>query len=820
MQKLTLSTGWQVRPMLVDEDPPRNLYDWLPAAVPGTVHEALLAAGKIPDPFVDLNESAVQWVGESDWLYRCRFSVPEGMRKYAAIDLCCDGLDTFATVWLNGVQILTSDNMFLPQRVRIEPLLDNDENELLIRFDSAWWRGKQREAQYGKLNAWNTDPSRVYVRKAQYHYGWDWGPSLLTAGPWQAVRLEAYNARIIELHAPVLLTTDLSQANVPVTVQIERVAACDGLFLQLALYNPHGDLLDNVRLVAESNALQYTFQIPKPELWWPHGYGSQPLYRVVAEVLSPTAIVEEQRELQLGIRRLRLVQEPIADEAGTSFYFEVNNTPIFCGGANWIPADSFTPRIDAERYRSWLTTAVTANMHMIRVWGGGIYEPDCFYDLCDALGLLVWQDFMFGCGRYPASDWFQASVRAEAEAQVRRLRHHPCLVLWCGNNEDYLLAQSLKLYDHTSEPDAASSFPAREIYEQLLPEIVARVDGQTPYWPGSPFGGPMANVAHVGDRHVWDVWHGELAPYQEYAQFASRFVSEFGMGAFPARSTIARFAPPEQQLVGSAVLNSHHKAAEGNMRIAHYVATNLGVPATLDAYIYASQLVQAEALIAAYNGWRRCWGSETARATGGALVWQLNDCWPTISWALLDYYQQPKAAFFAVRRALAPLAVGLAARGTQIDVWAVSSMLAPCQAELELRLISLNGAELVCERQHVTLAANATTELGAWPAVLNNEQVLAARLFVAGDVVARAVVWPQPLKALHLPDPELRVERLDVETVRLSVKRPAKGVWLRPNEAVVWSDNLLDLVPGDPQTLRVVGLGTAEVQAHWLGKGA
>jgi beta-mannosidase len=873
MQQLLLSTGWQVRPHAeahpLDADI-ANAADWLPAPVPGTVHEALLAAGQIPDPFVGLNESAVQWVGESDWLYRCRFSLPPGMRDYSAIDLCCDGLDTFATVWLNGVPLLSNDNMFVPRRARVEGLLADGVNELLIRFESALRRGKQRERQYGKLTAWNTDPSRVYVRKAQYHYGWDWGPCLITAGPWQPVRLEAYNARIADLHAPVHVAEDLSRATLSVAVQIERPGPVAGLALHLALYSPDGALLDEATLPAESDTLHHSFSITMPQLWWPHGYGEQSLYRLEAQlqiadcrlqidlgtenqeprtrpalpfVKLTNREVEGNQEsgvvrssnrqsskalraaltgnvnrqsLLLGLRRLRLVQEPVAGEAGTSFYFEVNNTPIFCGGANWIPADSFTTRVSGERYRGLLTAAVDANMHMVRVWGGGIYEADVFYELCDELGLLVWQDFMFGCGRYPAHDWFQTSVRAEAEAQVRRLRHHPCLALWCGNNEDYQLAYGLGLYDENSDPSMVSQFPARVIYERLLPNVVATLDGRTPYWPGSPFGGPDANAATVGDRHVWEVWHVDMAPYQDYPTFASRFVSEFGMGALPSRATIASFAPPEQQVLGSPVLQSHHKAGEGDMRLNHYMAANVGVPDNLDDYIYASQLVQAEAMRAAYSGWRRRWGVAGARATAGALVWQINDCWPTTSWALVDYHQRPKAALFAVRRALAPLTVGLERRAGRVAMWLVNGTLAAGEVELELRLVTLAGDKLACEQRRLTLAANATTELGDWPVELNDEQLLAARLLVAGAVVARAAAWPEPLKDLRLHNPELRVEQLDAETLQLSVNRPAKGVWLSAESDIAWSDNMLDLLPGDAQTVVAPGLGVAAVQLRWF----
>ncbi len=817
MRQLVLSANW----LLKQRDATRALTDdfsapdgWLPASVPGTVHQDLLAAGRIPDPFVGLNENEVQWVGEADWLYRCAFDLDTALLDAGQLDLCLDGLDTFATVWLNGQQVLTSDNMFVPQRLPVAELLRPGENELRLLFESALRRGQQRQAEYSVLTAWNGDFSRLYVRKAQYAFGWDWGPCLITAGPWLPIRLEAYTRRIDEIHCPVEVAPDLSHATLPITVTLDAEGA--GLTVRLELFGPTQEALDAATLPVAGNQVEHRFEVSAPQLWWPNGSGAQPLYRLVATLLREDAALDR-RELRLGLRRLRLVQEPLADEPGTTFLFEVNNTPIFCGGANWIPDDSFLPRITPERYRAQVQAAADANMNMLRVWGGGIYESDAFYDACDELGLLVWQDFAFACGIYPALDWFQASVKAEAEAAVRRLRHHPSLALWCGNNEDYQVAESVGAYDPTFEGDFTQTrFPAREIYERLLPAVCAALDPTRPYWRGSPYGGASTRDQTVGDRHTWDVWHGQMADYHDYPRFAGRFVSEFGMQSLPSMEVIAASVPPEERYPQSRALEFHNKATDGPRRLIAYLNDTVRIPERLEDYLYASQLMQAEALAAAYRGWRRRFGGPGRYAVAGALVWQLNDCWPVTSWAIVDSALRPKPAWYVIKRALAPLTVELARAANGAEVWAVNGLQSTLEAELVLRLWQLDGQPIREERRAVVLAPNQATELGRFAFDNENRPVVSAQLVVGNQIVARAALWPEPFKYLTLTDPELEITRLDKNTLRVRANRPAKGVWLSARPEARWSDNMLDLLPGDEQMVTVQGSGASEAQARWL----
>ena len=822
VHQIHLLENWQLKARVVENplaDDFATVEGWLAAHVPGTVQQDLLVAGCIPDPFIGRNEGEVQWVGEQDWLYRCTFTMPQEFDEATHIALRCEGLDTFATVWLNGVQVLESDNMFVPRQVPIASLLSSGENHLHILFESALRRGKEREAVYGvRAIMGDGDASRVYVRKAQYQYGWDWGPTLLTAGLWRAISLEAYDVKIAELSCLTEVTPDLQKATLPIQLRLDTSnnIPFSALSLHVAVQDPTGEVVHEEVLPVTGHEVRHLVEFRDPQLWWPRGHGGQPLYRVQVTLYSGKETLD-QRELRVGVRRLRLVQEQLITEAGTSFFFEMNNKPIFCGGADWIPADSFTPRISSERYQAWLRLAVDANMTMIRVWGGGIYEEDIFYDTCDELGLLVWQDFMFACGSYPAHSWFQKSVQAEAEAAVQRLRHHPCIVLWCGNNEDYLLAGPLPDSKTLEEESTTARFPARIIYEQLLPEVCKRLDGTRPYWPGSPYGGRDANDPTQGNQHIWGVWHGSMANYHDYPKFGGRFVSEFGMQAFPALATIKSFASPEEQYPQSHTLDYHNKAGDGPRRLNTYLTDTVRIPADLEGYIYATQFVQAEAVAAGIRGWRRQWSGPGRYVVSGALVWQLNDCWPVTSWALVDYELRPKPAYYVVRRELAPLVIGIARQGTRnAAIWAVNSTSASMEIEIVVRRWTLDGSLIDERKQTVALLANQATELGNVSFRDEEKQVLCVHLLHQGEIVSRAALWPEPFKYLPLPDPQIHVQRISPTTLEVCTQRPAKGVWLEAGDSVRWSDNMLDLLPDDPYRIAVSDLNEADIQIRSL----
>lgn len=467
----------------------------------------LTFANRLVNPFVGLNELKARWVDEKSWVYRNIFQKPN-VPKGSEVDLVFDGLDTFATVKLNGQTILASDNMFLGHRINVTKALEADgEHTLEIEFDCAMTRAKELRAQdpNHRWVGFNGDMSRLAVRKAQYHWGWDWGPALMTAGIWRAVHFEVYSARVVNLWPQTKLSTDHQSADVTAIAKIDSVGSGD--FTAHFTLSLRGIEIATQDLpVSAAREAQVTFRVNRPELWWPHGYGEQTLYQISVSLLRNGESVDRVTK-HFGIRTAEVIQQP--DKHGKSFYFRINGMDIFCGGSCWIPADSILPSISAERYRKWIELMVAGRQVMIRVWGGGIYEDDAFYEACDELGVLVWQDFMFGCGNYPCWPKMLDSIREEAIYNLQRLRHHPSIVVWVGNNEDYQVQESASLTYNYEDKDPESwlktDFPARYIYEKLLPDIVAEQSPSSFYHPGSPWGdGKVSCDPTVGDMHQWN----------------------------------------------------------------------------------------------------------------------------------------------------------------------------------------------------------------------------------------------------------------------------------------------------------------------------
>ena len=801
---------------------------------------------------------AIEDVGEKKWTYRRNIRKP-AVSHGARIVLCLEGLDTFAVVRLDDHAILESDNMFLAHRTDITEIIKG-ESVLEIEFESALLQARKIEKAHPEHRwiAYNGEAARCAARKAQYHWGWDWGPKIMCAGIWKPVYLEVFTARINDVSVVVKLADDLRMAKLAITTDVETVdeqpMKCHVIVRQRGLVVKEASvqvLVDGAPFVELS--------IDKPALWWPNGYGAQELYAVEVTLLSnDLRTTLSSLTKTIGIRSIELVQDQ--DSIGRSFYFRVNGVPIFCGGACWIPADSILTNLDSGRYHKWVELMAQSHQVMVRVWGGGIYESDAFYNACDQLGILVFQDFMFGCGNYPAYSSFLDSVKQEAIHNVVRLRHHPCLALWSGNNEDYQVAEQQHLdwrpEDTSKENWLKSNFPARYVYEKLLPDICKKLTPYIPYIPGSPWSPdnqPTMDQTR-GDLHQWNVWHGTQEKYQSYPELGGRFNSEFGMEAFPHMSTVESMLEKDSKSQlsekdlqpQSHVLEFHNKAAGASRRIATYMVENVReVPTTnFPAYIHLSQLIQAEALTYGYKNWRRQWG-ETAedgklvRRCGGALCWQLNDCWPTTSWSIVDYYLRPKAAYYAIKRCLAPLAVGIR-RETwdwtdshqrepeklKWECWISSSRLEEVKIDLEVRFISVRTGQEVkdsIEKSNVTVLPNRTTEVlaGNVERLPDDEKyVIAARIFEEGcfegncdgiTPIARDIDWPQPLKWMSLgqdrgikvvfePGLELGSGRANL---LLGTEKPVKGFTLEVKDGESVSDNCIDLVPGDVQVIEI-----------------
>lgn len=785
----------------------------------------LLANKTIPDPFIDDDEKKVQWVGEEDWDYQVTFDVEESTKtSFNTHRLVFEGLDTFTTIYLNGDEILTTDNMFREYSTNVSNHLVVGTNVLEIQFKSALIKGRELEKKYGKKSCWNGESSRVYVRKAQYHYGWDWGPVLISAGPYKPIRFEAFNSFIDDVYVKVDVNEELV-ANIDVQTTIING---DGDIL-IEVTSPDGEVVFSDHEKATNDVVSKKISLENPSLWYPVGCGKPDLYEIKVTLKDQVVIKK------VGLRRLELIQEKLIDQPGTSFYFRVNNIPVYINGSNWIPDHSILTHLTENTYETSLKLMINGNQNMIRVWGGGIYEYDIFYDLCDKFGLLVWQDFMFACGIYPGFLDFIDNVTEEARTQVKRLRNHCCMAIYTGNNEDYQIAEQLQIDfknysifdDYTKE-----NFPARLFYEDIFPKSVAKYSPEIPYHFGSPYGGTDTTDQTVGDIHQWNVWHGDQRKYQDWYKLGGRFVSEFGMLAFPDFKTYQDCITDETEMYPQSRLIDHHNRSDGfERRLALYVTENIKITNyDLKSWIYATQLMQAECLGYAYRCWRREWKGEGRRYLGGAIVWQINDCWPVASWAIVDFYNRPKLAYYSVKRESAPLSIGLyrneitekkqannefglgaehdlTDKQYTIDIWGVNSNIKSESGVLKIDIYNIISGEIIQSiEKPVILNENSSTPFETGLPIDNaKDVVIHARLLQNNQEIVSAADWPQPLKYLKFPDREVKIQVED-DRIKLTSNKPVKGVDIKLENDIFLQDNGFDLFPTQNKIVTAEGL--------------
>lgn len=735
---------------------------WLSAQVPGCVHTDLRRVKKIPDPFFGTNELDLQWIEERDWEYRTIFNVSEKLLAEDVVELVADGLDTVATVYLNGKKIAATDNMFIGHRWSVKPRLHVGANELRIVFGSALRYIRDVRPEFTPPGEFN-DPvgNCVRIRKQQCQFGWDWGPRFVTAGIWRALRLEARGdnrlagVRIIQAHTENGRRVSLTL--VPELARADRDATYGVTFS-----------LDGRVIAQTSNtpAEALAFEVPDPQLWWPAGQGAQPLYE-----LTVTARDGAGRELgtsrqRVGLRTIVLDRHP--DQWGESFQFVINGRPVFIKGANWIPAHSFVAALTRADYARDLRAAVLANMNCMRLWGGGIYESEDFYDLCDELGLLVWHDFMFACTLYPGDAAFLASVRAEADYQIKRIRHHASLALWCGNNE------LVQLNEKVLREQPAYRKAYDDLFHGVLPEALAAHDDVTPYWPSSQWRGSWDhdNTHETGekrgDTHYWDVWHARQ-PVKNYEKWALRFCSEFGMQSYSSPETQATFAPADDNNVFGATMENHQKNRGGNQVILDYVSRRYRFPKSQEALIYLSQLNQAYCMSIGVEHYRRL-----MPRCMGAIYWQLNDCWPVASWSSIEFTGKWKALHHVARRFNAPALVsahvpgdenpivGNYRRSTVREVHLYTVYDAPKAAKGLLRwdLFTLEGDVVLSGKKKVALrhgesVKQQTLDLAKPIAKHTLDRVyLRIALDIDGVTVSEDSVFLTPPRFLDLPRPK------------------------------------------------------------------
>jgi beta-mannosidase len=852
----SLSGTWQFR----EAGPEHNRAEWSPAQVPGCVHTDLLALGRIPDPFIADNELRVLWVAESDWEYRLVFQAPSasstalgaGLLDEERVFLVCDGLDTLSDVTLNGHPVGRAANMFRCYRWDVTSLLVEGENELRITFSSVVAAIRARQAEQPLLSPSQSIPGGPYVRKAPCQFGWDWGPQLPPIGIWKDVRLEGYTlARLDDVH----LRQHHADGAVVVSagVTVERWQAAD-LRVLLRLTGPNGEAQEVVGdLKGDATVGELEVEVADPQLWWPNGTGgAQPLYDVEVALYQGETL-RDQRTFQLGLRTLELRQEP--DEFGTSFTFVVNGVPIFAKGANWIPADSFPTRISDDTLEHLIRSAASAHMNMLRVWGGGLYEEERFYDLCDRYGILVWQDFIFSCSIYPDDEPFFENVRAEAVENVRRLRHRASLALWCGNNE---MEEGWVAWGWNSPDDQRFKEAYDRMFHRFLPEICSAEDPDRPYWPSSPSSNmPLVdpNSVRAGDTHNWEVWHGNQ-PFGHYRNHNSRFVSEFGFQSLPPLETVRTYADEADWNMTSYIMEHHQRNAAGNSKIINYMTDHFCLPNDFESLVYLTQLLQAEAVRTGVEYWRR------NRCTGGALYWQLNDCWPVASWASLDYFGRWKALHYAARRFYAPVLLSaeewppgddtpdsadaglrrvrwsletldgevvnsgehvtspqaamrlLGELGRpeptvwkpEVSLYLTNDLLTPWRGTVRWSVETLDGETLALGEETATVPALSSVCVGELDFAdqvddaNRREVVLVYELWQGDERISLGVVPFVPNKHLKLSDPELHTAVREADggfEIEVTAQRLARFVWLAlDGTSVIFGDNYFDLPAG------------------------
>ena len=814
---LVLDHGWQFRQVKAEA----TEADWLPATVPGDVHLDLLANKKIPDPFFRDNEAKLQWIEQASWEYRLNFNVTAAMMARAHVDLVFDGLDAAATVYLNGAQLLAVDNSFRTWRVPAKSHLHIGKNLLRVVFPSPITAAEEvavRDPWQPKTKT----AAKTYIRKPAYEYGWDWGPRFVTSGIWKPARIEAWDKLRIADFA--IRQRDVSKDVAHLDAEVEVEAASAGLAsvnVKFAVNGKPMTIQAKVSFHAGRNNLDLPIEIRQPKLWYPAGYGDQPLYEFTASVGTGEQAAEE-RTVKAGLRSIVLHRE--LDKWGRSFEFIVNGIPVFAKGADVIPFDSFPNRVTTADYRRILQSARDANMNMIRHWGGGYYETDEFYAICDELGIMVWQDFMFGNDWQPGTYAFKQNVEAEAEDQVRRLRNHPSIVLWCGNNET---EGSFNWGERGALPANVRMQMQQDyltVFSGILPRVVARLDSETPYWPSSPSADYEALSDHYqsGDAHDWSVWHGRV-PFTEYEKHHWRFVTEYGFQSFPELRTVESFTQPEDRAnIFTPVMQAHQKNNEGNSIIHDYIAKDYPEPKDFPSFLYVSQVLQAEGIKIGTENWRR-----SRPETMGTLFWQLNDCWPVASWSSIDSFGRWKALQYYARRFYAPTLVSPHLEEGVLKVYVVSDKVKAEPATLRVRLMNFDGKVLLEESRSVDVAPLASKVYLEWPmkrmtdagAADTSRVFVSAELLAGNEPISRNLAYLAPVKEIHLKSALLKVEATGANgsyKIRVSSPVLARSVYLAfGNLDVTLSDNYFDLLPGESIEIAATSKASlAELQAQ------
>lgn len=801
-----LHEGWKFRQA--------RLTNWYPATVPGVVHTDLLQNKIIEDPFFRLNERGLQWIDKEDWVYETCFTLAADMMRKENMELVFEGLDTYADVYLNDECILKANNMFRRWSIPVRQYIREENNILKVYFHSPvkidvpkWdalpyqYPASNDQSENGGL--FNKKIS-IFARKAGYHYGWDWGPRLVTSGIWRPVYIRAWSDLRINDVFIEQKEVGAGRAVIAGHVELDADKDMDGVLVTIT-DEATGRVLGEWQadLKRGTNRVTVDFVLHKPKLWWSNGLGEPFLYRFRTDIIAGGELLDSKTE-RVGIRSLKVVHQP--DKDGHTFYIELNGRPVFAKGANYIPLDNFLPRVTPENYKRTILDAAGVNMNMLRVWGGGIYENDVFYDLCDEHGIMIWQDFMFACSMYPAEGALLDNIHQEAVDNVKRLRNHACIALWCGNNEcqDAWLGWGWKREIERQNKEYADKIWAqyRQQYHVTLPGVVREYAPGTFYWPSSPFAfeGEMSGTTD-GDRHYWSVWHGK-APISDYDSEKSRFFSEYGFQSFPEFESVKRYAPyPEDWDIRSEVMMSHQRGGDhANGLIETYLLNEYKKPRDFRAFLYMNHVLQGDAIKTAIESHRR-----QMPYNMGTLFWQHNDCWPVASWASRDYYGRWKAQHYYVRKAYDDILISPVVEGDDLKVYAVSDRLENTSGRLQLQVCQFDGTVVHHWGKSVGISGNDSRVCFSAPLAKLLEGADRGTVYVRVDYTDKSgrvyhnnyCLGKQ--KDMDYPKVDLQTEVRSIEggyEVTVSADKFARAVCLSvaDNESV-YSDNYFDVQP-------------------------